>query len=239
VGWGIVGITLLGLFIAFVILQETFAQRHWRGLVDHGDKWAIRTLVEQEIERWRGMRVPKGEDAALWHGIQTGEVAGVGRDFVHLLVSAEGEYRVFHGQRQEVSTPLQEGMKLAAKLLERVFYDIPNVRLSLIRVDVYTTFRADDGSPTQRCILSTVAERADADRLPWDTLLPQEIINRFESRYRLGENGAVQPIDPGPPLADEDEAAGDEAHDPAAPPTGQLLAVEDHKPSASDQSAAV
>src|SRR5712692_8115303 len=93
-GWGIIGISLLGLFIAFVIVQETFAQRHWRGLVNRGDRWAIKTLVEQEIEHWQQIRVPKGLNPVLWHGIQTAGVAGVGRDFIHLICSAEAEYRL-------------------------------------------------------------------------------------------------------------------------------------------------
>jgi hypothetical protein len=96
-------------------------------------------------------------------------------------------------------------MKLAAALLERLFYDVPNVRLTLIRVDVYTTFRRDDGVPEQRCILSVVGDRAAADRLPWDELLPHEIVRRFEAVYQLGEHGAALPIEPGPPLADEEE----------------------------------
>ncbi len=202
-GWGIIAITFLGVFMGFVILQEMFSQRHWRSLVNGGDRWAIRTLLEQEIERWRELRVPKGMDASLWHGIQTSEIAGVGRDFVNLICSAAGEYRVVEGRRQEVSTPLDEGMKLAAALIERVFYDVPNVRLSLVRVDVYTTFRSDDGALEQQCILSTVAERADADRLPWDDLRPNEIINRFESKFRLSDTGASLPVDPGPVMTED------------------------------------
>lgn len=205
-GWGIVLVSLFGLFLGFVICQEMFAQRHWRGLVNRGETWAIKSLVEQEIERWRDLRTPKGMNPALWHGIQTAEVAGVGRDFIHLIGSAEGEYRVVGAKRQEVSTPLAEGTKLAAALLERLFFDVPNVRLALVRVDVYTTFRAESGEPEQLCILTTTAERIDADRLPWDDLLPAEILNRFETRYEIGANGAALPIDPGPPLLDEEDA---------------------------------
>ena len=220
-GWGIVAVSFLGLFLGFVIIQEMFVQRHWRGLVNRGDQWAIRELVEQEIERWRELRVPKGTNALLWHGVQTTEIAGVGRDFINVICSSEGEYRVVDGRRQEVSTPLDEGMKLAAALLERIFYDIPNVRLSLVRVDVYTTFRGEEGTPEQRCILSTVAERADADRLPWDELRPHEIISRFDSHYTTSASGAMLPIDPGPVLTDED---GREDSAEAAPvgDTGRL-----------------
>lgn len=219
-GWGILIITFIGLFIGFVICQEMFAQRHWRGLVANGDRWAIQTLVEAEIDRWRGMRVPKGTNALLWHGIQTAEVASVGRDFINLTASAEGETRAAGGARHEVSSPLEEGMKLAAALIERLFYDVPNVRLDVIRVDVYTTFRAADGTPEQKCILSVLAERADADALPWDDLLPHEIVNRFEANYLPSEHGAALPIDPDPPLRDtEIEGLGPDAGFDSHPPS--------------------
>lgn len=205
VGWGILAVTIFGLICAFVIMQETFAQRHWRGLVRRGDTWAIKSLVEAEIERWRGMRVPKGTNAGLWHGVQAAEVASVGRDYINLIASAEGEYHIVDGHRREVSSPLNEGMNLRAALLERVFYDIPNVRLSLVRVDVYTTYRAEDGTPEQRCILTATADRATADPLPWDDLRPSEILARFDARYKLAASGAALPIDPGPVLTDEHE----------------------------------
>lgn len=217
-GWGILIIMAISLFFGFAIVQETFRQRHWRNLVNGGDRWAIKTLVEEEIGRWRTMRMPKGMNPLLWHGIQTAEVISVGRDVITLMATAEAEYRVSGGKPQQVSTPLEEGMRVAAALVERILYDVPNVRLSLVRVDVYTAFRAEDGTPDQRCILSVVADRADADHLPWGELRPEEIIGRFESRFTVGPNGAAQPIDPGPPLsdADEDEAAG------AGPATGSL-----------------
>ena len=236
-GWGILGVSLLGLFLGFVVVQEMFVQRHWRGLVNRGDRWAIRELVEQEIERWREMRTPKGTSASIWHGIQTTEVANVGRDFINLISSAEGEYRVVEGRRTEVSSPLDEGMKLAAALLERLFYDVPNVSLSVVRVDVYTTFRGEDGAPDQQCILSTVGERSVADRLPWDELRPNEIISRFESRFRLGENGALTPIDPGPVLREEDDEDGAENEIPQrlSTPTESAVASKDSTPAAYPQ----
>jgi len=222
VGWGILIIMAISLFFGFAIVQETFRQRHWRNLVDGGDRWAIKTLVEEEIGRWRAMRMPKGMNPLLWHGIQTAEVISVGRDVITMMATAEAEYRVVGGKPQQVSSPLEEGMRVAAALVERIMYDVPNVSLSVVRVDVYTTFRAEDGTPDQKCILSTVAERADADRIPWEELRPEEIVNRFASRYLVGANGAALPVDPGPPLSD-DEANGDE--DEGAEPTSGNISV--------------
>jgi len=223
VGWGILIITVISLFLGFAIVQETFRQRHWRNLVNGGDRWAIKTLVEEEIGRWRTMRMPKGMNPLLWHGIQSAEVISVGRDVITLMATAEAEYRVVGGKPQQVSTPLEEGMKVAAALAERILYDVPNVRLTLVRVDVYTAFRVEDGTTDQRCILSTVADRAIADHLPWEELRPEEIVSRFESRYEVGPNGAAQPIDPGPSLSDDDDGetdgAGQVADMLSAPPS--------------------
>ena len=210
-GWGILIVTVISLFFGFAIVQETFRQRHWRNLVSGGDLWAIKTLVEEEIGRWRTMRMPKGMNPLLWHGIQSAEVISVWRDVITMMATAEAEYRVVGGKPQQVSTPLEEGMKVAAALTERILYDVPNVRLSLVRVDVYTAFRAEDGTTEQRCILSVVADRAIADHLPWEELRPEEIVSRFESRYEVGPNGAALPIDPGPPLSDDDDGETDGA----------------------------
>ncbi|HLZ71280.1 MAG TPA: hypothetical protein VKV26_15365 [Dehalococcoidia bacterium] len=220
-GWGILIVTLISLFFGFAIVQEMFRQRHWRGLVNSGDRWAIKTLVEEEIGRWRNQRMPKGMNPLLWHGIQTAEVISVGREVITLMATTEAEYRVIAGRPQQVSPPLEEGMKVAAALIERMLYDVPNVRLALVRIDVYTTFRAEDGTPDQQCILSVTADRAVADRIPWEELTPAEIVGRFEGRSLVGANGAALAVDPGPPLSDsEDEGAGGEGGEP---PPGMSL----------------
>ena len=198
--WAVLGLVIFGLILTYIIFQETRAHTYWRGLVQKGDVSAIRALLEQEIERWRTMRVPRGTPASLWHGVQTVDLIAVGPDAAHLTCSAEGEYRIVGGQSQEVTSPLDAGMRVAAKVAELVMYDIPNLRLHEVRVDVYSTFRTERGAPEQRCILSTITDRGTADEIEWDVLRPNEIINRFESRYHLNEHGVAEPIDPGPPL---------------------------------------
>lgn len=213
--WAVLGLVIFGLILTYIIFQETRAHAYWRGLVRKGDVSAIRALLEAEIERWRTARVPKGTPPTLWHGVQTVDLVAVGPDAAHLTCSAEGEYRIVGGQSQELTSPLDAGMRLAAKLCELVMYDIPNLRLGLVRVDVYSTFRTPAGAPEQRCILTTVADRAEADDLDWDALRPEEIIRRFESSFRLNNEGVAEPIDPGPPL--EETTAVAEIPAPADP----------------------
>jgi hypothetical protein len=198
--WAVLGIVLFGLILAYVIFQETRAHTYWRGLVAKGDLDAIRMLLDQEIQRWKTMRVPKEVPASLWHGVQTAELVAVGADAAQVSCAAEGEYRFTGGRPKEVTSPLDAGMRVAAKLVEMIMFDVPNLRLSTVRVDVYSTFHASDGVPEQRCILSTVADRYDADEVDWESLRPNEIIARFDSHYLVDERGLAQPIDPGPPL---------------------------------------
>ena len=47
--YGIILIILILLFVAFVIVQETFAQLHWRGLVEEGERRG-----DQGAGRYRG-----------------------------------------------------------------------------------------------------------------------------------------------------------------------------------------
>jgi hypothetical protein len=198
--WAVLGLVIFGLILTYIIFQETRAHTYWRGLVQKGDLSAIRAILEQEITRWRTMRVPRGTPPALWHGVQTVDLVAVGPDAAHIAATAEGEYRVVGGQPREVTSPLDAAMAVAAKLCELIMYDIPNLRLAAVKVDVYSTFRDERGAPLQRPILSTIAERAESDEIEWDVLRPREIIGRFQSRWRENDASIAEPIDPGAPL---------------------------------------
>jgi hypothetical protein len=198
--WAVLGIVLFGLFLTYIIFQETRAHHYWRGLVAKGDLNAIRMLLDQEIERWHTMRVPKGVPASVWHGIQTTELVAVGAEGAQVTCAADGEYRFSAGKPQEVTTPIDAAMRLAAKVAEMILYDVPNLHISEVRVDVYSTFHTPDGATEQRCILSVVADRGTADEIDWESLRPGEIVNRFESRYYVNERGIAEPFDPGDPL---------------------------------------
>ena len=84
-----------------------------------------------------------------------------------------------------------------------MLYDVPNLSLGSVRVDVYSTFTADGGAALQKPILTTTAHRADADGIDWDHLAPAEILARFESAWEPTASGLAAPITlppiPGPP----------------------------------------
>lgn len=195
-GWALLAVVLIALVIAYAVIQETRAQRHWRALVKAGDMDAIRTIVESEVGRWRTERMPKGVLPSVWHGVQTAELVDVGADYVRVASSAEGQYAVVGSRREEVSSALREAMKLTVKLADMLLYDIPNVELERVQVDAYTTFRGRSGAANQRCILSTVVRRSEAQGLDWDETPPEEIVARFGGRFQVDGQGHAQPIDP-------------------------------------------
>lgn len=195
-------VLLLFLGIGFVIVQGTRAQMYWRKQVIDGDVDVISMLVTEEVNRWRTMRMPKGYDPGVWHGVQTAELIEVKPDGVRLSATAEGQYAMLDGRRQQVSTALDEGMKVTAKLADMTLYDIPNVMLPWVQVDIYSTYRDDVGS-AQRCVMSTTATREVADYLEWEDMEAEAVVRAFGGRFSLDDRGNPLPIDPdgGEPVA--------------------------------------
>lgn len=194
--YGIIVIVLILLFVAFVIVQETFAQLHWRGLVSEGNVDAIRELVDVEAEHWRTSRVPRGTPALLWHGVQTVELLEVTQNGARLSCNAEGEFALNNGRRVETSSPLAEGMKITKKLAEMALYDVPNVKLDHVQIDVYTSFRDEAGHFEPRCILSTWIERRQIELVDWEEISAVDFVSLNEGHFATGLDGAVHPIEP-------------------------------------------
>lgn len=195
IGWGLLIVAIVVLLFAYAVIQETRAQHYWRSLLAKGDVDAIRQVIEQEVQRWRTDRPPADVSPSVWHSVQTLELVEVGSDYVRVGCSVEGQYATENGRRREVSSALSEGMKATVKLADMFFYDIPNLRLDRIQIDVYTTFRDREGA-AQECILSTLARRAVAAELDWEGSSAEEIVTRFGGRYRRDSLGATLPIEP-------------------------------------------
>jgi hypothetical protein len=217
--WGLLAVLGLGLFLTYVIWQETRSHLRWRDLVQDGNVWAIRQLVTAEIARWHEMRPPHGVSAALWAGVQTAELVAIGRDHIQLACVTESEYRMAEGRREQVTTALEAAMRLAAKLVEMVLYDIPEVKVDRVRVDVYSTFGSGEGVVEQRCILSTTGGRAAANGIDWETTPARAIIESLDSRFDVDNAGKVRAIVPDHALPDEPgEASMPEEARNARPP---------------------
>ena len=77
-----------------------------------------------------------------------------------------------------------------------MLYELPHVKIGRAEVDVFTSFRDEDGCASRRCILSTVAQRdVAASEVNWDEWTPAQIVESFGGRYRLGKSGRALPID--------------------------------------------
>ena len=191
-------VLLLFLVVGYVVIQGTRIQLAWRERVEAGDVDAIQTLVSEEVTRWKTARMPKGMQPSVWHGVQSAELLEVTPDSFRLSASAEGQYALVSGERREVSSALREGMKLTAQLADMAFYDIPNVMLPYVQIDIYSTFRDEHGS-SQQCIMSTLAGREVAAGIEWDDMDVEEVVRTFGGRWKLDERGNPLPIEPDKP----------------------------------------
>jgi hypothetical protein len=72
------------------------------------------------------------------------------------------------------------------------------VALPYVQIDIYSTFRDEHGS-SQRCILSTLADRELAADIDWDGMDAEEVVRAFGGRYALDDRGNPLPIDPARP----------------------------------------
>ena len=196
IGWGLLIIGLVGALFAYIIFQEMRTHRFWRQKVEEGDLEMIRQLVLAEVERWRTESPPKGTPAAVWQGIQGVELVEIGREFIRASTTAEAQFAMVGDARRQVSSALDGAKRITARLAERLFYDIAHVRPERLQIDVYTTFQEVGGEATQRCILSTLAQRAAVAEIDWDNDPPEVIAEQLGARYELDSQGAALPIEP-------------------------------------------
>ena len=221
---GSIGVLIVFLFVGWAVSSEMFQQRAWRHRVESGDVDIVGALIEEALATWRRARPPKGTPSQLWAGVQGAQLVAVTTDSATLSGSAEPEFRTEGAARVQVSSALDEAIALAAKLIDMVMYDVPNLRLGSVRVDIYATFGGTDGAPVQKPILTTTADRLEADHLSWEALTPAEVLGRFTTRYERNEAGQGVPIDldpiEGSPPRPAEEAAADFAaeqrHSPGA-----------------------
>jgi hypothetical protein len=185
---------IIFLFVSWFMIQATRQQLHWRSRAAEGDVDAIQMMVSDEIDRWKTMKMPKGNDPTTWRSVQTAELIEVTPDSVRVSAVAEGQYALVGGQRRETSNSYREAVKTTAKLADMLFYDIPNVRLPRVRIDVYSTYRDETGG-AQQCIMTTTCDREIAAELDWDETSAEEIVASFGGRYRLDDRGNALPID--------------------------------------------
>ncbi len=193
--WAILVIVVIGAGLTYVVWQGMRATRAYREMAAAGDIPTIREIIDAAVEEWRSGKPPKDVTPSVWHGVQTMEVIDVGKDYVQVACTAEGQYRLADGRWQEVRSPLQEAMAVAAKAAEVMLYEVPNFRIDRVKVDVYTTYRDATRGRRER-ILTCSTHREDARQVNWDDWTAEQIVQQLGARYQVDEEGRVLPLDP-------------------------------------------
>jgi hypothetical protein len=197
-GLGIGIVIVVGIFVLVgaIITREAATHRFWRRKVEEGDLEMITQLVQGDVQRWRSERPPKGVPAAVWQGVQGVELLEIQRDVIRASTTAEPQFAFVDGTRRQVTSALAEAKRIVALLAERFFYDIAHVRAERVQIDCYSTFHDANGAAVQRCILTVVAQRADAATIDWDGDSPEVIAEQLGARYQQDGRGEALPIEP-------------------------------------------
>lgn len=206
--WALLAIFILFLIFAFIIIQGTRAALAWRTAADKGDLTVIRDIIEDSIKHWSSGRRPKPIAPEVWRGIQSMQLAVVAPDYIGVSTVAASEYRMQDGRWIEMRNPLQEGIAITARAAEMLMYEVIHYRPETIQIDVYTDYRDDAGVTDRQCVLSTLATRDQVREVNWEEWTPEQIVDSFETRYRLSDTGRPLPIEPfTPPEVPKEEAA--------------------------------
>ncbi len=191
-----IGFALIAAFFAGVgllLFKEARTHRFWRQLVAQNDMEAIQGILDQELEHWRTQRPPKDVSAAVWAGVQGLDLVGASARHVRVSTSADPEFGTVDGKREQIASSLDTAYATALRLVEMIFYDVPNFRPNHVRVDVYTTFRNAEGAAEALPILCVEAERGAAMSLDWN-LPPAVLASEFETTADRAPNGEPRPI---------------------------------------------
>lgn len=190
--WGVLFFVLLGLLLGGIVLQATFAARHWRQVIEAGDVDALREAVDTAFESWQRRKPPRGFPPADWQGLQS--VAAVAFDHHRCRVSllASPDVRVVGHERREVGSALDVARRVAVLMAERLLYEIPHVRFDEVQVDVYSSYRDRSGESQTECLLTTRVDRVAATASPWDEAEAAEILRDWVTH----EAAPDAPLDP-------------------------------------------
>lgn len=199
---GTIAFLAMFLFFGWIIASDMFQHRLWRRRVQEGDTGFVAALIEEAMATWRSTRPPRGTPAALWAGVQGAQLVAVDARGATVSAAAESEFRTEGALRVQVASATEEAAALATRLVDMMLFDVPNVALDTIRVDVYSTFMEGDGARVQRPILTTTATRAMADAVDWEALAPEDILSTFETTVGEDASGRAVPIELAPPLGD-------------------------------------
>lgn len=154
----------------------------------------VKGLVESLIRKYSILR----SDTHGWAEDGTWEVLEISEESVRIQCSYP-DYKLLSegmGPLRFQKGFLEPAFSIAAQIIRLLFYNLSEVNFSTVRVDIYASFRLTEDKSVERCILTTTAARQDADKILWPNMSPnpQRILSYFQTRYNLGPNGEIYPI---------------------------------------------
>src|SRR3972149_6793321 len=174
--WGILAVAGIFVVVGYIVLQGTRASMAWRKAASGGDVAVTRQILEDAILSWRSIKRPREVAPDVWRGVQSVALVDVAagsaptgaRLGASVSCQVESEYRLLDGRWLEVSSPLQEGFAVTARLGDMLLYDVPNLRLDAVRIAGHPTFHDADGTAERVCILTTNVRRELAREVVWE-----------------------------------------------------------------------
>jgi hypothetical protein len=194
--WALLAIFILFLIFAFIMIQGTRAALAWRTAADRGDLKVIRDILDDAIKHWSTQRKPKPIAAEVWRGIQSIQLAVVAPGYAGVSCVAASEYKMQDGRWIEMRNPLQEGIAITAKASEMLMYEVIHYRPDTLQIDIFTDYRNESGVTERLCVLSSLITRDQVREVNWEEWTPEQILQSFETRYRLSETGRPLAVEP-------------------------------------------
>ena len=208
-GLAIIVLLIIGTVLGFMVVQAMFAARKWRSVIARGDHDALMELLDQTFEAWRSARPPKGMAPADWRAMHTAALVAADRERIRVSMLAEPDVRVVGAARDEVANEYVVARRAAVRMVERLLYEVPHASFAAAQVDVNLEYRDPAGATETRCLLTTIARRAAAERSDWRDGEPAELLAEWETLD--GEGGETPDPDLAPLITPDEVAAVAEA----------------------------
>lgn len=182
---GIIAFLIVTGAVGVAITSAAFSQRHWKSVIESGDRATLLAAVEEALITFRSLRPPRGMPPADWRALQSAAVVAADRDRCRVSVMVEPDVRVLgSSERREVGPAESVARRVAVRMAERLLYEIPLARFEAVQVDAYTQYRSPDGRTETECLLTTTVSRDEAAETDWDEQEAAAILAAWQTRER-------------------------------------------------------
>ena len=170
-GLGLALVICFLIFVLFgvVIFQAQFAAKKWRKVIQEGDQSALHQLIANTIEDWQRKRAPRDQLLAEWNAQQSIALVAAENHVIRVSLLAEPAMTVMNGLHQELQSVERVGYSAMIRTIERIMYEVPHVSFTDVQVDVYTEYRAADGTRNLVCLMVCRTDRDTVAHSDWES----------------------------------------------------------------------